>query len=86
MDKERSQDVGSFLGLLGIIQSSDWKVIWLIYMIKCDETSHSMIDDLRHIFLEDNAEVDEFLLFKEMARQQKERSERERQRAEQVEF
>ena len=55
-------------------------------MIKCDETSHSMIDDLRHIFLEDNAEVDEFLLFKEMARQQKERSERERQRAEQVDF
>ena len=36
--------------------------------------------------MEDNAEFDEFLLFKEMARQQKERSERERQRAEQVDF
>ena len=38
------------------------------------------------MFFGDNAEVDEFLLFKEMARQQKERSERERQRAEQVDF
>ena len=38
------------------------------------------------MFFGDNAEVDEFLLSKEMARQQKERSERERQRAEQVDF